>query len=194
MSSGPHSTFEHELRSLDLEDLRRLAIACLRVRLSGFSSDEIESAAQEVMLGLTQTVRRRGIQRSAKAIMVQICRNVAADMIHARQHERELQRGWVLEHETQGLSEQDEELDEAIRRATFFVKEYLTLRRAECMPLAEAKQRGQTLKDFAAANGFSHDQVRQLWSRCVRFVIDAIERGRLQLEWPLPAKRRARRD
>ncbi len=194
MSSGQDSTFEHELQRLDLEELRGLAIACLRGRLNGFDQSEIESAAQDVMLGLTEAIRRRGIQRSAKALLVQICRNVAADLVRARQLERKLHEGWRSEIDGLQESATEEETLEAIRRATFFVKEYLTLRRAECIPIAEAKQKGQSLKDFAEAHGFSHDQVRQLWSRCVRFVLDAIARGRLQLEWPLPRKRRASRD
>lgn len=190
---GPDSPFEPELQRLDLEALRRIALHRLRARLQGFDAAEIENAAQEVLLGLTQVVRRSGIRTSAEAIVVQIARNVAADMIGKRRRERGLQQ--ALQGDSAPFRpdpEQEEEILEAVRRMAFFVKEYYRLRRAGCLPLAEAKQRGESLKAFALAQGLPYDKVRQDWSRCAKLIHDAIRMGRLRLDWPRTDQRRRR--
>jgi DNA-directed RNA polymerase specialized sigma24 family protein len=187
MESHTRSPFKDQLERLDLGALRSLALRRLRARLGGFEPAEIENAAQEAMLGFTEAVRRSGIERSPEGLVVQIARNVAADMIKGRQRERALFR--VYDRETwrgQSGFEDDEEVSEHIQRTAFFLIEYWKLKRARCLPLADVKKLGKSLKEYAHDHGLSYDQVRQEWSRCARLVVDAVRRGRLKLDWQLP--------
>jgi DNA-directed RNA polymerase specialized sigma24 family protein len=182
--------FEDELQRLDHGALRALAIERLRARMGGFDPADIENAAQDVMEGLIQSVRRRGIPLSAEALVVRIARNIAADYIRARQHERIGHEGLAGEarHDA-GAGGEDESL-EAIRELAFLVCEYFRLRRAPCLPIAESKRAGISLKAHAERFGLSYDKVRKDWSRCVEWVFDAMRKGRLRLNWTLPHKRK----
>jgi DNA-directed RNA polymerase specialized sigma24 family protein len=186
MESHTRSPFEDQLEGLDLNALRSLALRRLRGRLGGFEAAEIENAGQDVMLGFTESVRRRGIERSAEGLVVQIVRNVAADMIKERQRERAGVRAYEREADEGSAGFQDEEeLSERIRRTAFFLIEYWKLKRAPCIPLADVKKLGKSLKEYAHEHGLSYDKVRQDWSRCARLVLDAIRKGRLKLDWHL---------
>jgi len=120
--------------------------------------------------------------------VVQIARNVAADMIKARQRER----AGVLAYERETSqrasgSDEAEEFSERTSRTAFFLIEYWKLKRARCLPLADVKRLGKPLKEYAYQHGLSYEKVRQDWSRCVRLLLDAIRRGRLKVDWHLPS-------
>jgi DNA-directed RNA polymerase specialized sigma24 family protein len=188
MESHTRSPFEDQLERLDLKALHSLARGRLQGRLDGFEAAEIENGVQEVMLGFTETVRRSGIERSAEGLVVQIVRNVAADMIKERQRERVGVRAYEREpvEHSEGLQD-EEELSESIRRTAFFLIEYWRLKRARCIPLAEVKKLGKSLKEHAHEHGLSYAKVRQDWSRCARLVLEAIRKGRLKVDWYLPS-------
>jgi hypothetical protein len=167
--------------------LHSLALRRLRGRLGGFEAPEIENAVQDVMLGFTEAVRRSGIERSAEGLVVQIARNVAADMIKGRQRERAGVRAYEREPNEGSAGLADEgELVERTCRTAFFLIEYWKLKRVRCIPLADVKKLGKSLKEYALEHGLSYEKVRQDWSRCVRLLFDAIRKGRLKVDWHLP--------
>jgi DNA-directed RNA polymerase specialized sigma24 family protein len=188
MESHTRSPFEDQLEGLDLNALRSLALRRLRGRLGGFEAAEIENAGQDVMLDFTEAVRRRGVERSAEGLVVQIVRNVAADMIKGRQRQRAGASAYERETGNDSAGPQDEEeFSERIRRTAFLLIEYWKLKRARCIPLADVKKLGKSLKEYAHERGLSYAKVRQDWSRCARLVLDAIRKGRLRLDWYLPS-------
>lgn len=191
MSPSPPDSFEHAVAAIDWEALRRAALRLLRLRMRGLDAETIEDAVQEVSNRYLGFVRRRGAPHTPDGLLADLCRKVAATAIREEQEKRELRAqpppDWAL-----GDTPTDEELDEAVRAYTsivFFVREYFALRRAHCTPLADAKARGESLKDFAQRMTLSYEKVRQDWSRCVRLIHDAMRRNRLRLPWPTPAQK-----
>jgi len=191
MASTPRPPHEDELRALDWQALRASAHRRLRARMSGFSSQDLEDAVQDVAERMVEFVRRRGRPDAPEGLLVSIVRGVAADAIARRQRDRTIHvpdDGNRLE-QFAADPEEDDVLEE-YRRIVFHVREYFRLKRAGCVPLAEAKSRGESLKTYAEREGVSYDQVRQAWSRCVKLIHDAIHRNRLQLMWQVPSERK----
>ena len=192
MGLPPPPDHEDALRSLDWPALTASARRRLRARMSGFGAQDIEDAVQEVSERMVKFVRRHGRPDSPEGLLLRIVRAVAANAIHRRQRERALQSGdlatWLDEPPGDGS---EEHVLEEYRRIAFSVREYFRLRRAGCLPLAEAKSRGESLKEHAARQRQSHEQVRQAWARCRRLILDAIRRNRLRIDWVLPRRREA---
>ena len=181
---------EDALHRLDWDALGASARNRLRARLSGFSAQDVDDAAQDVLTHIVEFVRRRGLPERPEGLLVHIVRAVAADAIAGRQHDRAFMRGhaaaWL---EQQALPADVLEVQRQFRENGFHILEYFRLKRAECVPLADARSRGESLKDHAARHGKSYDMTRQAWSRCVRLIHDAMRRNRLRLEWPTPRDR-----
>jgi DNA-directed RNA polymerase specialized sigma24 family protein len=191
MASTPQPPNDDVLKELNWDSLQASARRRLRARLSGFGTHDLEDAVQDVAERLVRFVRRHGSPESPEALLVHIVRAVASDAIKRRQHERRLGTGQVrtwVEDSPQADGE-DEILEEYVL-IVFHVREYLRLRRAHCLPLADAKARGESLKEFALRQKRSYEGVRQAWSRCVRLIHDAIRRKRLRLSWPMSWRRR----
>ena len=192
MSASSQPPHEDELQKLDWEAIRESSRRRLRPRLGGFSTTELDDAVGAACERMVKFVRRRGLPDSPEGLLVRIVRAVAADFIAQRQRDRALIRGdvatWLGEWEPR--PDEDDVLEE-YRQIAFHVREYFKLRRAGCLPIADAKARGETLKEHAARNHDSYEQVRQAWSRCVRLIHEAMRMNRLRLAWPTPRKREA---
>jgi hypothetical protein len=175
---------------LDWTSLRDVARRCLRARLGGFSSTDLDDAVQEACKRMVKFVRRRGLPDRPVGLLIRIVRAVAADAIECRQRERALRAGdvatWLGERDD--APDGDEVLEE-YRQIVALVRGYFQLRRAGCVPLADAKSRGESLNAFAARTQDSYEKVRQAWSRCVKLIHDAIQKQRLRLEWPRASSR-----
>jgi len=180
---------------LDWEALRDRARRRLRARLSGFGATDLEDAVQDVAQRVVEFMRRHGPPDSIDALLLSIVRAVAADAIRRRQRDRAVRTGevttWLDDPSVDG--DEREVLEEYVA-IVYQVREYFRLRRAGCLPLAEAKSRGESLKEFAARERTSYDLVRQAWSRCVKLIHDAMRRRRLRLPWLTPRRRRASGD
>lgn len=190
MSPSPTDPFDGDVAAIDWAALHQSASRLLRLRMRGLGAEAVEDAAQEVSKRYLGFVRRRGAPHTPDGLLADLCRKVAATAIHARQAERELRAqpppDWAS---PDGPTEVD--IEAAVRAyasIVFFVREYFALRRARCTPLADAKARGESLKDFAQRMRLSYEKVRQDWSRCVRLIHDAMRRKRLRLPWPTPAQ------
>jgi len=186
---------QDDVDDLDWDALRDRARRRLRARLSGFGATDLEDAVQDVAQRVVEFVRRHGRPDSLDALLLHLVRAVAADAIRRRQRDRAVQTGevatWLDEPSVDG---HEEEVLEEYRVIVFHVREYLRLRRAGCVPIADAKSRGESLKEFAARERTSYDMVRQAWSRCVKLIHDAMRRRRLRLPWLTPRRRRASGD
>ena len=76
----------------------------------------------------------------------------------------------------------DRAIIEEWREICFMILGYFLLRRAICLPIAEAVVVGETLKEYAARLHLSYPKVRQDWVRCLDLIHDAIRKGRLRIE------------
>lgn len=190
MAAETTLTFEEALAQLDWDALRAGARRRLRARLSGFSAQDVDDATQDVLADMVTFVKRHGPPERPEGLLVCIVRAVAADVIGGRQRDRALTSSygetWL---EQQLLPADVRDVLLLYRENSFHIREYFRLKRAECLPLADAKSRGESLKDHAASGGQSYTQIRQAWSRCVRFVHEAMRRDRLRLAWPTPRVR-----
>jgi len=192
MAESSHPPHEAEVNKLDWEAIRDGARRRLRARLSGFNSTELEDAVQIVCEQMIKFVRRRGLPEKPEGLLMRIVRAVAADTIEQRQRDRALERGDLAYWLGEFASGSDEEaVLEEYRQIVFHVREYFRLRRARCLPIADSKARGETLKEHAARNHHSYEKVRQAWSRCVKLIHDAMRKNRLRLAWLAPRKREA---
>lgn len=187
MSAHTQPPYEDPLRRLDWKALHASARRLLRGRMSGFEPQEIEDAAQEVAKRMVEFVHRRGDPESPGGLLVSMVRAVSADAIARRRRDRTIITR-VPDAEplmVESPLEEEQEILEEYRNIAFHVLEYLRLRRASCLPLADAKSKGESLKDVAERLGFSYAQVRQAWARCVKVIHDAIRRRRLRIAWSL---------
>jgi len=192
MAAETTLTFEDALAELDWEALRALARSRLRARLSGFSAQDVEDATQDVLAHMVTFVKRHGPPERPEGLLVRIVRAVAADAIDGRQRDRAFTCSYSETLLEQRLLPADvQEILLRYRESSFHIREYFRLKRAECVPLADAKSRGESLMDHAARGGQSYPQIRQAWSRCVKFVHEAMRRNRLRLTWPTPRERSA---
>jgi hypothetical protein len=178
---------------LDWTSLRDVARRCLRARLGGFSATDLDDAVQEACERMLKFVRRRGLPDSPVGLMLCIVHAVSADAIKCRQRERQLRSGevrtWLVEPDDRPDKDKEDEVLEEYREIVEIVRGYFQLRRAGCVPIADALSRGELLKTYAARNQESYTKVRKAWSRCQKFIHDAIDKRRLRLKWPRPAKR-----
>jgi len=169
---------------LDWEALRAAARRLLRLRMSGFDRDEIEDATQEVLERMVGFVERHGLPSSPGGLLVCLVRCVAANKITLRKRERQIiDRFTVGALDAPSPGDTEEEILEEYRAIVAFVLEYLRLKRAGCVPIAEALARGESLKQYSERNGLSYDQVRQAWSRCKRQIHEALLKKRLRFPW-----------
>jgi DNA-directed RNA polymerase specialized sigma24 family protein len=190
MAAETTPTFEEALAQLDWSELRAAARSRLRARLSGFCAQDIDDATQDVLTHMVTFVKRHGPPERPEGLLIKIVRAVAADAIGGRQRDRAFNSSygetWL---EQQLLPADVREVLRRYRENSFHVREYFRLKRAECVPLADARSRGESLKDHAARGGQSYPKIRQAWSRCVKMVHDAMRRNRLRLAWPTPRER-----
>ena len=195
MAATPPEPFEDEVAAIDWAALRASASRLVRMRMRGFSAEDIEDAAGIVSDRYLQFVRRQGRPDSPEGLLADLCRKVAANAVRRRQRERERLAGPPPEW-AGGTSPEDDEAEvlQAYQTIVFMVREYFALRRAQCTPIAEAKAAGEPLKTFAERTQQSYEKVRQDWSRCVKLIHQAMRRNRLRLPWPSPPNKRRRRD
>src|SRR5262249_44453266 len=157
----------------------------LRARKSGFSAQDIEDKVQDVLAAMLQFMKRHGPPDCQEALLVKIVRAARSDAVTPRQEERKLPPA----DPRAVLSDPHTALEEAIvikkyKEIVFHVREYFRLKSAGCVPLADAKARGESLKDYAARLKQSYDKIRQEWSRCKQKIHDAMRQNRLRLDWP----------
>jgi len=190
MAAETTPTFEQALAQLDWDALRAGARRRLRARLSGFSAQDVDDATQDVLADMVGFVRRNGLPEHPEGLLVCLVRAVAADVIGGRQRERAFHcrysEAWL---EQQLLPADVQEILQRYRENSFHILEYFRLKRAACVPLADAKSRGESLKDHAARSGLSYLQIRQAWSRCVRLIHDAMRSHRRHMAWTTPRER-----
>ena len=172
---------------MDWEELLAAARRLLRARMRGFSAHDIEDAVQEFAAGWVKFEKKNGPPDHPEGLLVRIVRAVAANAIACRQRERALARQDIRAWLGEGGSP-DDDVVEQYQVIVFHVREYFRLKRAGCVPLADAKSQGESLKDYAARLEQSYEKIRQAWSRCVRLIHEAMRRKRLRLEWPTPRK------
>lgn len=191
MAATPSDRYEAEIARINWDALRASARHGLRTRMGGLTGEDVDDAVQDVAERYVRFVRRNGMPHSPEGFLFELVRRVAANNIQRRQRERRLEMGdapaWVRSPE----GEADE--DEVLRQyaiMVFHVQEYFRIRKAGCVALANAKSRGDSLKDHAAAHGFSYDKIRQDWARCVKLIHDAMRAKRLRLTWPTPRPKR----
>jgi len=189
MAASKDPDHEDELPKLDWDDLRAMAGRRLRARLSGFSQQDIEDAVQDVTERLVKFIHRHGMPDHLGGLLIRIVRAVAADAIERRQRERALERGdistWLDE---PSWADVEEHVLEQYRLIVFSVLAYFKLKRAGCVPLANAKASGESLKEYAARLKVSYQRERMRWSRCVKLIHEAMRKNRLRLNWPTPRK------
>lgn len=190
MAPTPPPPHEDEPHGLDWEALRQGARRRLRARMSGFSPQDIEDGVQDVVGRMVAFVRRHGRPDSPEGLLMSLVRAVAANAIRRRQRERALQSGeiatWLGEPSEDGA---EQGVLEEYRRIVFHVREYFRLKKSGCLPLADAKSQGMSLKEHAARERLSYEQVRQTWSRCVRLIHDAMRKHRLRIAWLTPDRK-----
>jgi DNA-directed RNA polymerase specialized sigma24 family protein len=183
---------ENELPKLDWESFRAMAGRRLRARMTGFNQQEIEDAVQDVTERFIKFLRRRGMPEHPDGLLVRIVRAVAANAIERRQRERALQAGdistWLDE---PSWADIEEHVLEQYRLIVYSVLAYFKLKKAGCVPLANAKASGESLKDYATRLKVSYQRERMRWSRCVKLIHEAMRRNRLRLNWPTPRKRKS---
>ena len=178
---------------LDWDALRATARRLLDKRMSGFDRDEIEDAVQEVCQRMLGFLDRHGPPRRPVGLLIRLVRCVAANKIAERQWERQaIARTDFAEFDVPSPGDAEDEILEDYRAIVAFVLEYLRLKRAGCVPIAEALARGETLKKYAECHGLSYDQVRQAWSRCKRQIQEAMRKKRLRFPWSNPRDKNRR--
>jgi len=190
MAAETTLTREDALAQLDWDALRAAARRRLRARLSGFSAQDVDDATQDVLTHMVAFVRRHGRPDRPEGLLVCIVRAVAADVIAGRRRDRAFEcsysETWL---EQQLLPADVRDVLRRYRENSFHILQYFRLKRAECVPLADARSRGESLKDHAVRQRQSYASVRQAWSRCVRMIHDAMRSHRLRLAWPTPRER-----
>ena len=194
MDPIPPPPHDDELGKLDWPALLKSARRLLRYKLSGFQPQDIDDAVQVVSERMVVFARRNGLPRSPEGLLVHIVRAVASDTIKQRSQERSRIESEVAPDFPAPGNEDDGEAEEALVHDFFLVRQYLALRRSLCLPGFDARARGESPKEYAARTGVSYDQVRQSWSRCVRFVREAVDKGRLRLGSVPPRRREASDD
>ena len=76
-----------------------------------------------------------------------------------------------------------EEFEEEVAWKAFQVLEFFRQHHAECLELAEARANGTDLRRLAGSTNRSHSALLQRWSRCMKRLKAAIERGELGCTW-----------
>jgi hypothetical protein len=171
-----------EFTPFERELVERHLARCERCRewgatgTAGDSPSEIEDAVQEVSRLMVKFVRLHGPPRRLDGLVALLARRVAAEKIAQRRRKRML--------------DEEEEILEEHRAILAFAFEYLRLKRSDCIPIAEALARGETLNACAERQNLSFDQVRKKWSRCAKLIHEAMRNKRLRLPSPTPLRLR----
>lgn len=163
----------------------------MRIHLRGVDSADIEDCAQRAALSLLRFTRRVGCPHSPNGLIEVIVRRTAQTFLRGRYRRR---RRLAVVDLIEELADRDErdllDLEEEVAWKAMQVLEYFRQKDAPCVELAEARSRGEDLKQLADRLAQSHDMLRQRWSRCVRGLRIVISKGVLSWAPPLTKGRK----
>lgn len=188
MVEPPQDPREAYLASVDWNAVRASARRGLAPRMKGFTAEDLEDAIQDVSEGYLEFIRRSGAPRTPEGLLLTIVRAVAAGSVNRKKTERRAHENPELRARLYTDDDSERAALEAYVTTCFLMREYLRLKRAPCVVLADLKARNGSLKEHARTSGLSYDKVRQDWSRCAKVVRDAVRSGRLRIPWMPPPR------
>lgn len=171
---------------LDWQDLRESVRRRVAHLLRGWSAEEIEDVAQDVVYKLLRFHERSGPPDNLEGLLTVISRRTAVERIRARA--RRPAHEPMSEHSAVTLDEATRhelaELEDLVAWRAFQVMEFFRSHHAPCLELAEARARGTDFKRLAEATRQSHLALLQRWSRCMRRLRAAIAGGKIPWDGP----------